>query len=305
MPGKWGLTGTPTPNSLLELFAQVRLIDGGERLGRTFTGYRDRYFEAVDYNRHTWAPKEFAKTKILDNLADICLTLRTEDWLGVPETDEDDLEITLPKDVLPIYKELEKDLITLLQSGKEISAVNAAVLVNKLLQVTSGAVYDEEGDWHLVHDLKTEAAAKFVAKADGPVLVACSFRHEQERLAKKIPRSVRIDSVKGDKALFKLMADWQAGKVKAVISHPASIGHGIDGFQQGGKHVLWTSLPWSRGLYDQLNSRIVRMGQEHRTTITRILAQGTADFVVAEALRSKSEEQSAFLEALSLLRNKA
>lgn len=301
--GRWGLTGTPTPNSLLELFAQVRLIDDGAALGRTFSGYRDRYFEATDFMRRSWAPFPWSRAKIQERLGDLALTLRSEDWLDVPEIDEGDLPVSMPKEAADFYSVLEKDLVAKLRD-EEISAANAAVLVGKLLQATSGAVYGEDGEWTELHRAKADAAAKFVASSKGPVLVACGFRHEQERMAKAIPGSVLFGSAKGGDALRRTLADWKAGRIRALVSHPASIGHGIDGLQDGGSTVLWTTLPWSRGLYDQLNSRIRRMGQEEHTVVRRLLVPGTIDFVVAEALRAKADEQSGLLEALALLRKK-
>lgn len=306
-PGKWGLTGTPSPNTLLELFAQIRLIDLGKRLGRVYTHYRDRYFEATDFMGRSFAPKDWARKKIYEKLEDLCLTLRSEDWLDVPETLEEDVDLILPKEVQGVYGEMEEELISMLEDGEEISAANAAVLVNKLLQITSGAIYyndDEARRWHTLHSLKVDRAKKFVAQAKGPVMVACSFKHEQERLAKAIPDAVRFDSVKGDRALFDLMKEWKRGNVPALIAHAASIGHGIDGFQENCQDVLWTSLPWSRALYDQLNARIIRMGQDEKTTITRLLVKDSIDYAIAEALRTKAEEQSALLAALAVMKKR-
>lgn len=299
----WGLTGTPASNGLLDLFGQALLIDRGKSLGTSITAFKDRYFETVDYQGRKWEPMEHAKKSIYKKLKSVAISLRASDWLDVPELSEEDIELALPVVAKAQYAKLKKELLLLLASGSEVVAVNAAVLLNKLLQVTSGAVY-VEGDkktWEHIHDVKVKAAVKVVKEADGPVLVACYFKHEQERLAKAIPGAVLFSSAKTDVQQRELLARWNARKIPALIANPKSMAHGLN-MQKGGSTVLWTTLPWSREDYDQTNGRLYRHGQEDAVKVIRLMMLETVDDAVAFALNKKRDEESALISALDAFR---
>lgn len=299
----WGLTGTPSPNGLLDLFAQIRLLDEGARLGKAYTAYRDCYFEAVDYDQRKWVPLANARERIYARLEGFALTLRSSDWLDIPDVNQEDIEVPFPKEIAGQYQELEEELCTLLDSGATITAINAGVLTNKLLQLTSGAVYDEEKRVHVLHSAKLDAARRFIDSNRGsPILVGCNYIHEQDRLATVLPQAIRFDSAKSHKQQLDLEAKWNAGKIPVLLAHPASIGHGLN-LQAGGSTVLWFTLPWSPELYDQFNARVARRGQDQVTRIVRLMVKGSMDEGVAEALRGKDREQSALLDALKVWRN--
>jgi SNF2 family DNA or RNA helicase len=294
----WGMTGTPAPNGLLDLFAQVRLLDDGERLGREFTLFRDTYFRAEDWGGYNWQPLPTARRDIYARLADFALTLRSSDWLGIPDTVQEDVELTLPAPAVAQYRELEKELVLLLEDGGEVVAQSAAVLVNKLLQLTGGACYDAEKHWHRVHDGKLDALDKLLHRiGKRPVLLAYQFRHELARLRARFPQLVSFSDARTDAEQVSLVNRWNAGKIPLLAAHPRSMAHGLN-MQDGGETVVWYSLPWSREDYDQMNARLARRGQDEVTTIYRLVTTNTMDEVVAEALRSKDDEQTALLEAL-------
>lgn len=302
----WGLTGTPASNGLMDLFGQALLIDRGKSLGTSVTAYKLRYFEPVDYQGRKWEPQEHARKSIYKRLKDVAISLKASDWLDIPDITEEDHELALPAIAKGQYDKLKKELLLLLESGSEVVAVNAAVLVNKLLQVTSGAVYVEgdKKEWETIHQAKIQAAAKIVKDNGSPVLVACYFKHEQERLAKAIPGAVLFSSAKNAAQQKELVARWNAGKIKALIANPKSMAHGLN-MQKGGFTVLWTTLTWSREDYDQLNGRLWRQGQEDCVKVIRLTMPGTVDDAVAFSLRSKHEEESALFSALAAFRRLA
>lgn len=301
-----GLTGTPVPNSQLDLFAQIRLLDDGQRFGKFFGHYRAQYF-ALQYNPNSdyekYILREGSETLIEQKISDMTLTLTSEDWLDIPETIFEDVEVSLPKEAQKIYKKLEKELLVALEDDYEMIAVNAAVLTKKLLQVTSGACYvqiDEDKstrkvEW--IHDAKVDALRKlFEEEGQEPILVSCQFRHEISRIIEKIPGAVEFSQDK--------LGDWNAGKIKIMVAHPASIGHGLN-LQAGGCRIVWFSMDYSRELYDQMNARLARTGQEQVTKVFRLICPGTVDDAVAEAIRSKGENQSTFLATLKNLQRLA
>lgn len=295
----WGLTGTPTPNGLLDLFAQVRLLDGGKRLGPGFTEYRDAYFEPTDYNEYNWVPKAGSRERIYRRLGDFALTLKSSDWLDIPDVVQEDVELALAPEAQAQYDELETELLLLLNGEEDaVVATNAAVLVNKLLQLTSGAVYSAEGRWHVLHDGKLKALAR-LTKSLGkrPVLVAYQYQHELTRILKQHPEAVAFNSAKTEAQQMELIRRWNAGKIPMLVAHPKSMAHGLN-MQEGGSVVIWFTLPWSREDYDQLNARLARRGQDQITEIYRLITRNTAEDAVAESLRSKDEEQTALLDAL-------
>jgi len=286
---RWGLTGTPTPNSLLDLWAQINLLDDGEALGKSSSLYRQTYFDS-DYMGYKWTLRRNAQEQIYQRLSKVSLTLRSSDYLDIPDTIYEDIEVPLPASARETYNELEEELIVLLREHQaEVVAVNAAVLVNKLLQVAGGAIYDAEKRVHLLHTAKIDALKKLVASIGEPVLIACAFIHERERIVRAIPGCVEWTD--------NILPEWSAGRVKAIVAHPKSIGHGLN-LQAGGRTVVWFSRTWSREQYDQFNARVARKGQEQQPQVFHLVAPGTADEAVAEALRLKDEGQQALLSAL-------
>lgn len=296
---KWGLTGTPAPNSLLDLFAQVRFIDDGERLGRSFTLFKEAYFKQAGYGGYKWTELPGSKEKIEERISDITLTLRSKDWLDIPETVVEDIDVHLSKELQADYKHFEKELITEIQ-GAQITAANAAALVSKLLQYTSGAIYDTEKKWHKVHDLKIDALRKITKQTKGPVLVACGFRHEQERLRHAFPQARFFEDAKGAQQQMTLLNDWNAGKVPILVAHPKSVGHGLN-LQKGGNVIVWFTLTYSREDYEQMIARLARRGQDDITYVYRLMCPGTVDEAVATAIEEKRVTEDRLLTALQLL----
>lgn len=293
----WGLTGTPTPNGLLDLFAQIRLLDKGERLSPSFGKFRKTYFDQIDFYGYKWEPKPDARQRIYKRLKDIALTLRREDWLDIPDMFIEDVEVSMPSEVRTKYKELEKELLIILEDNVELEAVNAAVLVNKLLQMTSGAVYyRSDKNYHILHDAKLKALLNTVKNiGDRNCLIVYKYKHEVERILKLLPDARAFKDMKEKDAI----EAWNAGKIRHLLVNPASMAHGLN-MQQGGSDVVWYTLDWSSELYDQTNARVARRGQECETTIWRLLMNKSVDEAVAESLRSKNVEQSALLNALKV-----
>lgn len=290
-----GLTGTPAPNGLLDLWPQVYLLDQGERLGRTLTGYRERYFDPDKRSRttiFTWAPKPGAEEAIYAKMSDLCVSMRAEDWLELPERLDNVVSVRLPTGAREKYRWLERDLL-LTVDERAITADTAAVLSNKLLQLANGAVYDEAGGVVELHDAKLEALDDVIEAANGqPVLVFYGFRHDLNRLLRHLRGAgARALSTAAD------IEDWNAGRVPVLLAHPASAGHGLN-LQAGGHIVVWFGLTWSLELYQQATARLHRQGQKHGVIVHHLVAEGTVDEDVMTALSSKAAGQEALLAAV-------
>lgn len=291
-PYKTGLTGTPAENSYLDLFNEVRMLDDGKRLGSSFTKYRDTYFEKEDYS-FKWNLKPGAKEVIDARIADLCLVMLGDDYLDLPTTRAEDVYVKMPEQAAKDYRTLEKKLIVELETG-EITAMSAAVLANKLLQFTSGTVYDEDKEVHNVHAVKIEALKKILKRHKGePVLVLTAYKHEMDRVLKEVPQARRFHE--------KDLGDWQKGKIPVWVAQPKSLSHGIDGIQKSCRTLVWMTLPYGGGTYIQTNARVIRKGQSAETTIYRVLAQDSIDDAVAEILRRKNTEERGLMEALKAL----
>jgi SNF2 family DNA or RNA helicase len=300
-PRRIGLTGTPAPNSLLDLFAQVRLLDDGQRLGRSFDHFKRTYFAATDYQQYNWEPIPGAAERIDERIADITLTLRTSDWVkDLPDCYVNDVEVKLPPAVMAQYEEFKKELILELRREVQITAANAAVLVRKLLQFTSGAIYDGEKKAHEVHDYKTEALAKLIKETKGPVLVLCDFKHEQDRIRRKFPQARFFADARTPMLQMQLITQWNRREIPILVGHPMSMGHGLN-LQQGSKTMVWMSLTYSRESYEQTIARLHRRGQKEVVTVHRLMVPGTVDDVVAEVLEEKRNTEQRLLTALMLL----
>lgn len=297
---RWGLTGTPRPNSILELFAQIRLLDDGKRLGPSFSAFRSAWCEPEDWNEYKWLPKEGAEERIYQRIHDLVVTLRSSDYLDVPDTVVEDIDVALPKGAHAIYRELERELMALLMDEEEVVAINAAVLVGKLLQICSGAVYaSREDDSRVVshvHDAKLNALKRALVDRPEPALIATNYIHERERIVKAIPGAVDAHTFKGD-----IEDAWNSGRIKYLVADPRGLGHGLN-LQTGGRWTIWFSPCHSRELYDQFNGRTARRGQTQPPVVTRLLCPGTVDDAVVEALRLRGDAQSEMLAVLTNFR---
>lgn len=295
-----GLTGTPSPNGLIDLWSQIYLLDMGERLGRSVGSYRATYFRPGRTNGHVvfdYKANDGSEQKIYDKISDICISMKAEDYLELPDKVVRDVKITLSSDEMRQYEEFEKVQVLQLQDA-EITAINAAALTNKLLQFASGAVYDAHRNVHRTHDKKLEMLSELVEAANSPVLVFYNYIHELNRIKETLkaykPRELKTSQD---------ITDWNNGKVQVLLAHPASAGHGLN-LQRGGNNIIWFSTPWSLELYLQANARLHRQGQTKPVMIFRLVASGTHDERVVKAIENKNTGQEALLQAMKVLINK-
>ena len=288
-----GLTGTPAPNSLIDLWPQIYLLDMGKRLGRFITGYRERFFVPDKRSReivYSYKPREGAERKIYELIGDICISMKSADHLQMPELVSSRVEVYLSDKERKLYETLKRDMILKLGTD-EIDAVNAAALSGKLLQMAGGAVYDTEGRVLRIHDRKLDALEDIIEAANGkPLLVAYWYKHDLERIRERFD-VLTIDTPKD-------IADWNAGHIPVACIHPASAGHGLN-LQAGGSTIVWFSLTWSLELYQQLNARLWRQGQRAGTVVVQhIVTGGTHDEDVMRALERKDVGQAALIAAV-------
>lgn len=293
-----GLTGTPAPNGLMDLWSEIYLLDGGARLGKTITGYRERYFNPDKRNQNvifSYKPKEGAKEHIYEKLKDICVSMKAEDYLKLPERIDNIIKVKLSKMAMDKYKQLEKDLLLPLKDS-DIVANNAAVLTNKLLQMANGAVYDENGDIQGIHDEKLKALEDVIEAANGKsVLIFYSYKHDRDRLQKHF----KVKELKTSKDI----KAWNSGETPIMLVHPASAGHGLN-LQAGGSTIVWFGLTWSLELYQQANARLYRQGQKENVIVHHLVAKGTMDEDVMKALQNKEVGQDSLLKAVKARLNK-
>lgn len=286
------LTGTPSPNGLMDLWSQLYLLDRGERLGKTIGEYRRNYFTpgyGSGFVTYVWNPLPNAQQDIEEKISDICVSMKSADYLELPPLIYNTVKVKLG-DAMETYKRLEKDFI--LQIGDaDIVASSAAALSGKLLQLANGACYNEDGTVTEVHDAKLEALKEVSALNEHkPLLVFYWFKHDLERLRKAFPKARTLDNKKS-------IEQWNAGKIPMLLVHPASAGHGLN-LQYGGNIVVWFGLSWSLELYQQANKRLHRNGQKHTVVIHHLVAEGTIDEQVMEALSKKKVTQDDILEAV-------
>lgn len=295
-----GLTGTPIPNSWVDLFAQVRLVDGGQRLGTNYLDFKKRYFFAPATPFKPWEPKHDTEDKLEEKIADITVTLKSSDWLDIPDTVFEDVEIKFTPELEERYKRLEKDLVMELRKDKMLNVANSAALVTKLLQFTSGHVYDEEREVHPVHNLKFEALARIAAHEKHPILVAHIYKHEEYWMRKQFPYAKFFKDASKIEDQEALINAWNAGKVPMLVAHPDSVGHGLN-FQYGSHVMVWITLTYRRDLYEQMIGRLARRGQKQIIKVYRLMVPGTVDDAVAEALATKAQNESRLIAALQML----
>ncbi len=289
-----GLTGTPSSNGLMDLWAEFRLLDMGKRLGRFITHYRDEFFTPDRRNQQmvfTYKPRPGAEDEIYRRIADITISMKSTDYLNMPECVMNEVPVTLSDPERSAYDTLRTELVLSLK-GEEIDAVNAAALSGKLCQMANGAVYGEEKRVVHIHDRKLDALEDLIEAANGkPVLVAYWFKHDLARIQERFHvREIRTS---------KDIADWNAGTMPVGLIHPASAGHGLN-LQSGGSTLIWFGLTWSLELYQQTNARLWRQGQQADTVVIHhIITKGTIDESVMRALKAKDVVQSALIDAVS------
>lgn len=302
-----GLTGTPAPNGLIDLWSQIWLLDRGERLGRTVGEYRRRYFKPGARNGHiiyNYKLADRSDEKIHRQIGDICVSMKSSDYLDLKPPEHNFIRLKFPEKLERQYRDFEEQQVLQLfgdyDEGEEISAVNAAALSNKLLQFANGAIYGEdlrylgkERKVYEIHDLKLDAAEEIVDSANGkPVLIAWTYRHDRDRLMDRLKRYKPRELRSG-----KDIEDWNAGRIQVLLTHPASGGHGLN-LQQGGDILVWYGQNWSLELYQQLNKRLDRQGQQNTVTIHHLVMEGTIDVDVVRALRNKTDKQDGLINAV-------
>lgn len=298
------LTGTPASNGLIDLWAQIYLLDGGARLGRTLGQYRERFFDPDKRSRtqiFSYTPKDGSVEYIQQAIGDICVSMKAEDYLNLPDRMFDDVPVVLDDKARKAYRQLERDLLLELDEG-QITAASAGVLTGKLLQLCNGAVYDSEKRPLAIHNCKVEAFLEVLEQLNGQhCLVFYNFQHDRDRLLAALePLGLRV-------RVYQSAADedaWNAGEVDVLLAHPASCAYGLN-LQNGGHHIVWFGLTWSLEQYEQANKRLHRQGQRHPVIVHHLVVQGGMDEDVIESLRAKGDTQEALMDALKARIKKA
>lgn len=290
-----GLTGTPAPNSLIDLWPQLYLMDRGERLGPTVTSYRNEYFtpDKRDPSQHivySWKLKAGAEDEIHEKISDICISMKAKDYLQLPERVDNVISVQLSPSERKMYDQLERDKILEFEE-QDVVANNAAGLMGKLLQLSNGEIYDEDRNTVHIHDQKLEALSEVIEEAQGqPILLFYSFKHDRDRIRQRFPQAEELDQEDS-------IARWNRGEIPLLLAHPASAGHGLN-LQDGGHIVVWFGLTWSLELYQQANARLDRQGQQHSVIVHHILTADSVDERVLQVLQGKEQNQDALLNAV-------
>lgn len=287
-----GLTGTPSSNGLQDLWAEFRLLDQGERLGRFIGQFREAYLQPDRRNGMTiysYKPQPGAEDEIFKKISDITISMKALDHLKMPELMMIHQKVEMDEDEMKTYKQLKSDLVLDL-NGEEITAANAASLSSKLCQMASGAIYTEEKSWVSIHEKKLDALEDLIESANGePILIAYWFRHDLERIQKRF----KVRELKTEKDI----QDWNARKIPVAIIHPAAAGHGLN-LQSGGSTLIWFSLTWSLELYQQTNARLYRQGQKETVRIYHLVCKGTLDEEILQSLERKDASQQKLIDAV-------
>jgi len=289
-----GLTGTPAPNSLIDLWSQVYLLDMGKRLGRFLGIYRNEYFVPDKRNGQvifSYKLKPKAEQEIYKKISDICISMKAVDYIKMPERIDNFIEVIMSEKEKALYDKLERDTLLPFEDG-DINAVNAAALANKLLQMANGAVYDENKAVKHIHSKKLEALEEIYEEANGkPLLIFYSYKHDEDILKEFFKGTARKLDTSDD------ITAWNNGKIQAAITHPASTGHGLN-LQAGGNIIVWYGLTWSLELYEQANARLWRQGQNETVVVHHIVTKDTIDEQVIAALKKKEIGQAALMKAI-------
>lgn len=287
-----GLTGTPSSNGLMDLWAEFRILDLGQRLGRYISHYRNTYFKPDKRNAQiifSYKPLPGAEDEIYKQISDITISMKSTDYLKMPEYVSNEVFVTLSEKECKVYSDFKEDMVANL-GDEEIDAVNAAVLSGKLLQMANGAVYDSENKAHVIHDKKLDALEDLIEGANGkPVLVAYWYKHDLERIKERFP----VRQIQSSKDI----EDWNDGTIPVAVIHPASAGHGLN-LQSGGSTLIWFGLTWSLELYQQTNARLYRQGQRDTVIVHHIITKNTIDEDVLLALTKKEKTQDALIDAV-------
>ena len=288
-----GLTGTPTSNGLMDLWAEYRILDFGKRLGRFITHYREQYFIPDKRNANVVFSYKLipgAEEAIYKRISDITISMKAVDYLDMPSKVINQVKVQLSDEEMSVYQEMKDDMVASLDDDFEIDAFNAAALSNKLLQMANGAVYDENKEVHYIHDRKLDALEDLIEQANGkPVLIAYWFKHDALRIKKRF----EVREIKTEQDII----DWNLGLITVALIHPASAGHGLN-LQKGGSTLIYFGLTWSLELYEQCNARLWRQGQKDTVVIHHIIAKDTIDEAVMRALKSKEKTQTALINAV-------
>lgn len=300
---RWvNLTGTPAPNGLRDLWGQAWFLDGGQRLGRTYSAFENRWFQSKQVGSSSFArqliPLAHTQGEIEERLRDLTITVRAEDYLDLPPLIENTIEVDLPEKARRHYRELEREMFTVLSGGDEVEAFSAAAKTMKCLQAANGALYvDDKGSWKELHDAKLDALASVVEEAAGnPVLVAYHFKSDLARLLRAFPQGRALDTDP------RTISEWNAGRIPVLFAHPASAGHGLN-LQDGGNTLVFFGLNWNLEEHEQIIERIgptrqAQAGHNRKVYVHRIVARGTVDELVLERLQSKASVQQVLLEAM-------
>jgi SNF2 family DNA or RNA helicase len=287
-----GLTGTPAPNSLLDLWSEINLLDMGQRLGRFIGAYRNDYFMPDKRNQQvifSYKLRDGADKLIYNKISDICVSMKACDYLKMPDRIDNFVEVQMSEKEEALYKKLESEMLLPFADG-DIDAVNAAALSNKLLQMANGAVYDEFKEVKIIHSKKLEALEDLIEATNGkPVLIFYAYKHDKERISERFKATEILTSED--------ISKWNNGKIPIAIAHLASTGHGLN-LQAGGSTVIWFGLTWSLELYQQANARLWRQGQKETVVIHHIVSKGTIDEQVMKALQKKQTGQDALINAV-------
>jgi SNF2 family DNA or RNA helicase len=289
-----GLTGTPSSNGLMDLWAEYRILDFGERLGRYISRYRLQYFRPDKYNGpvvYSYKPLPGAEEQIYSKISDITISMKSTDYLKMPAKIINEVRVKLDEKEQKLYDTMKKEL-TISLKDKEIDAGNAAALSGKLIQMADGAVYDNDGGVVKIHDKKLDALEDLIEAANGkPVLISYWYRHDLDRIKERFPFARELKTHED-------FTEWNKGQIPVALIHPASAGHGLN-LQAGGSTIVWFTLTWSLELYEQMNARLWRQGQQSETVVIHhIITEGTIDENIMKALWTKDKTQSALIDAV-------
>lgn len=288
-----GLTGTPSPNSLMDLWAEIYLLDRGERLGKTLGAYREEFFRPGARNGYVvynWSLRPGCREKIEKRISDICVSMSAADYLTLPKRIDNVIPVRLTESEMTLYRTMEQEQLLHLGDSDDIVALNAAAVMTKLLQIANGRAYNIDGQPVDIHRKKLEALQEIIDDTDSPVLVFYSFQHDLEAIRAVLPDARKLEGPKDIK-------DWNDGHIRVLLAHPASVGYGLN-LQEGGHTIIWYGLTWSLELYQQANARLYRQGQTKPVIIHHLVAEGTVDEQVMTALQHKDMSQAALLAAL-------
>jgi len=300
-----GLTGTPASNGYIDLFGQYLAIDGGERLGKFVTHYRDAYF-AGNYNGYGYSVTPIGKQWIEHKISDITVKMDSKDYLDLPPVRETNIMVDLPAKARKHYEEMEAKMFTELDSGTELEVFTKASVGNKCLQICNGSPYtDLDGTWEKLHDAKLDALEDILEEVGGqPVLLSYAYKADAERIMTRFKKYKPVNlTAEKSSHTAKIIDNWNAGKIKLLIGHPASMGHGIDGLQDSGSIIVWFGLNWSLELYLQMNGRLDRNGQSNPVSIIRILVNDSLDMAVADAIMRKADDEKGLKDSIQRYRD--